>query len=347
MSQPNTPSGDRALTLYLAGILVTLAAMIVAFQIAGQSPIVVVVGTDTPAAASASPGSATPPTIASVPPPAPPTVAAKPASIQVIEVAAVPAAEDINHAAWADAPTLEVPLQAQTIARPFLTRATVKQVRIQAMRDARQIAWRIEWDAPAPAWNVDAGRFTDAVALQFPLQPNTPFMMGGPGLPVRILHWKALWQKDIDEGYQQVEDLHPNYYADLYWFATGKFPFPILESLASPEARQFMPALAAGNPMANPERKTPLEEIIAEGFGTATTRDAAPGNAHGTWQDGRWIVTFIRPLDTADPLAAAIQTGHADAIAFAVWDGSNQNVGGRKHWSGWIPMTLVSGSTTP
>lgn len=345
---PQTSNRDPALTLYVAGILVTLAAMIVAFGISDSAPVVVLVGADSTATAT---GGAVPVPVMPVPsvvapPAAPAAPPALPPTIQVIEVAAVPPAGDPFDPVWDEAPMLEVPLQPQTITRPMLQEVTIKTVRIRAMRDGRQIAWRLDWEAPTPAHNVDAGQFSDGVALQFPLQPNTPFMMGGPGLPVRILHWKALWQRDIDQGYQEVEDLHPNYHADFYWFATGQFPFPVAQSLSSPEARQFMPAMAAGNPVADPDRQTPVEELVAEGFGTATTVRSSPTAAHGAWREGKWTVVITRPLDPDDPLAAAIQSGSADAVALAVWDGSAANVGGRKHWSAWVPMKLISGSAS-
>jgi hypothetical protein len=347
MTNTSNPGGDRALSLYVAGIFVTLAAMILAFAISSPEPIVVVVEPSSSAGGSGSPQGSAPPAAAVSLDPAPPKKPPTPApAIRVIEVAAAPSSDDPFDPQWEHAPDLEVPLQPQTITRPFLQTATVKSLRVQALRDASRIAWRLSWEAPTPAYNVDADRFCDAVAIQLPLLPNTPFMMGGPGKPVHILHWKAIWQKDIDEHYQQTEDLYPNYYADFYWFATGRFPFPVERSLNSPEARQFMPAMAAGNPLANPGRQEPLEELVAEGFGTATTRDDTSGQARGVWRDGRWTVVIDRPLASDDPLATAISGGSADMIAFAVWDGSARQVGGRKQWSNWVPLQLVSGSAS-
>ncbi len=343
MSNISNP-GDRALTLYVAGIFVTLAAMILAYSISGRDPVVVVVDRQPVAAVAPavalSPADASSP-VAPAPAPRPPAPV-----VQVIEMPSAPGVEEVFDPRWDQAPELEIPLQPQTITRPMLQQVTVKSVQVRAIRDAGRIAWRLSWVAPTPAWNVDADRFCDAVALQLPLQPNTPFMMGGPGQPVHILHWKALWQKDLDEHYQQTEDLHPNYFADFYWFATGQFPFPLSTSLNSPEARQYMPAMAAGNPMANPGRKSPLEELVAEGFGTATTRADTPSRARGVWRDGRWTIVIDRPLASDDPLTAALVQGDADAIAFAVWDGSARQVGGRKQWSNWVPLKLVSGSAS-
>ena len=56
--------------------------------------------------------------------------------------------------------------------------------------------------------------------------------MGGRNLPVEILHWKGIWQKDLDEHFQDVQDLHPNYWTDLYWFARGTFPYRVPEAFA-------------------------------------------------------------------------------------------------------------------
>ena len=343
MSRPSKRTGDLALAIYGGGIFITIVAMFVAVLISSPRPVVVVIQGQQPAAGPVATGAGAPDNQATPPAgtatPAAPTTPPAPA-IQVTDVPAVPAADDVFAAEWEKAPTLNVPLLPQNIARPLLGKQTIPSVDVQALRDSSRVAWRVSWAAAEPSSNVDADRFSDAVALQFSLQPGTPFLMGGPGMPVRILHWKALWQKDVTEHYQQVEDVHPNYNSDFYWFASAAFPSPYATSLDNAQARQFMPAMNAGNPMANPGRTKPVEELVAEGFGTSTTvRDTTSG-AFGEWKDGRWTVVFDRPLSPDDPLAAAMAAGKADALAFAVWDGSAKNVGGVKHFSNWIPVKL-------
>ena len=336
MSNEEEKTSGHVLMMFVGGIVVTAVAMAVAVYVAGQRPVVVVVNPAAPAVQASLAGSAQPAgaglTSQVDQPPAPQIVAT--------QTEAVPAVTDLFNAAWDRAAKLDVAVQPQALARPILEAGTIKSVTVQSLRDAGRIAWRISWDAPKPSSNVDANRFADAVAMQFSLEPGTSFMMGNKGKPVRILHWKALWQKDIDEGFQDVHDVHPNVWADFYWFATGEHPFPYETAFASPAAQQFLPALAAGNPMANPARQRPVEELVAEGFGTATSVPGSPSSAHGTWKDGRWTVVFDRPLSAGDPLAAAIQSGKADAISFAVWDGSAGNVGGRKHYCTWIPLKV-------
>jgi len=238
--------------------------------------------------------------------------------------------------AWRDAPAMEIPLQAQRVAMPMLDAVSVETVALQALTDGERMAWRVSWADPSTDANVDSARFSDAVALQFPVAREAHFTMGKDGERVQILHWKALWQKDVDEHFQDVQDLHPNYWADLYWFAEGERPFPVPDSFRDPRSRQWFAAYAAGNPVADFERRVPVEELIAEGFGSLTTQPEQVTTGRGEWRDGEWAVVFLRPLRTDDGLDTQFWNGGRGNVAIAVWDGGAGNVGGRKHWSNWV-----------
>lgn len=243
---------------------------------------------------------------------------------------------DPANTTWASAPLTTVALQPQNQAVPMIEKATITQVRVQAITNGRQIGWRVSWPDPEPNRLVDAGRFCDAVAVQFPLKSNAAYTMGAAGFPVQILHWKALWQEDLDVHFQDVEDLYPNYWADLYWFATGKFPFRVPDSFQRPESRDWFIAYKAGNPMANIDRATSAEELTAEGFGSLTHQEHSVTVGRGSWQGGEWTVVFLRPMETVDPDDYQFAPGTRDTIGFAVWDGAATNVGARKQHSQWV-----------
>lgn len=243
-------------------------------------------------------------------------------------------------AVWDDTPAAELKLQKQTIAMPMLEQTTVDNVRVQALTDGRLIAWRLEWKDPTHDANVDSGRFSDAVALQFPLEPLAPHTMGDHRHPVSILHWKALWQKDVDEHFQDVQDLHPNYWADLYWFAGGTAPQRVPDDFGDPRSHTWFVAYQAGNPMADFERKLPVEELAAIGFGTLTPQAESLTTGRGVWSDGSWHVVFVRPAQTSDAMDYQFWAGDRGSIGVAVWDGAGGNVGGRKHWTNWTDFTV-------
>jgi hypothetical protein len=187
---------------------------------------------------------------------------------------------------------------------------------------------------------VETGRFTDAVAIQFPLTSNASFMMGAHGQRVQILHWKAIWQKDVDEHFQDVQDLHPNYWADLYWFAEGPAPYRVPDSFHRPESRAWFPAHQAGNPMSVFDQTQPVEELVAEGFGTLTHQGQSNSVGEAEWRNGVWTVVVRRPLRTDDPLDYQFFAGTHGQVAIAIWNGSSGNVGGRKHHSDWVEFEL-------
>jgi len=244
-----------------------------------------------------------------------------------------PLGTDPDDPAWELAPVAEVPLQAQNVAAPMNPEVTVHTLRVQALTDGADIAFRLAWPDATLDANVDAGRFTDAAAVQLPLAEAASPMMGGAEAPVLILHWKALWQKDLDEGFQDVQDVHPNFWSDLYWFAEGEFPYPIPKAFEDERSRAWFPALQAGNPMARHDRAQPVEEAVAAGFGSLTARAESDTTAEGRWERGSWAVVVKRPVH-AGGLDLGADGDHR--VSFAVWDGSAGQVGGRKQWSDWV-----------
>jgi Ethylbenzene dehydrogenase len=261
--------------------------------------------------------------------------------LKVAKVAAVPDSNNPLDAAWEKVATIDIPIVPQQVSQPTLEKGTVSVLRVQAIRDDSRYAWRLSWDKAKPAENVEVGQFTDAVAIQFPLVDGAPYTMGGPGLPVRMLYWKAAWQRDVDGGYKGLAALHPNAHSDLYWFSEGKEPHAPDGSTDNPRAQQFVVASKANNPMADYHRKHPIEELTAHGFGSGTHVQDTISRGRGMWQNNQWYVVIDRPIQAGDPLVERFKSApDKQMIAFAVWDGDNANRGGKKQISNWVKMKL-------
>lgn len=229
----------------------------------------------------------------------------------------------------------------QQATMPWLAAGTIATLRVQAAHDGSQLAVRCEWLDDTANGIIDSGRFPDAVAIEFPLKEGAPPTMGAKDAPVQLIHWKAIWQKDIDVGYQDVADVHPNIWSDLYWFADPTRPISIRTSFKNPESLKWLVALQAGNPMAVLQRTTPVEEAIAAGWGTLTHQPTSASKGRGLWTAGKWAVVISRPLKTDDASDAQLAAGKATQIAFAVWDGGKGQIGGRKHWATWVDLGIA------
>jgi len=286
---------------------------------------------------------ASPPTVPSAPwqkaPEGGEPAAAKADKLKIAKIAAV--GEDPYGAFWKDVPYADIALLPQQMAMPLLADGTIPTLQVQAAHDGTTLAVRCAWKDETPDGNVDTGRFPDAVAIEFPLKPGAPPTMGSKDAPVQIIHWKAIWQKDIDVGYQDVQDIHPNFWSDLYWFTEGGYPYKVPDAFKKPESLQWLVAVAAGNPMAVLQRTTPAEELIATGWGTLTHQPTSASKARGLWAAGKWAVVFTRPLKTDDASDAQIEAGKPTQIAFAVWDGGKGQIGGRKHWATWQDVEVA------
>jgi hypothetical protein len=253
---------------------------------------------------------------------------------------------DPDVAWWEHCATYDVTVIPQTVTTPSLMDAEPDVISVRAVHNGRWVAFRLEWADSTRDASVEVSRFSDQVAIQWPisLDPGVSPFMGNPGDPagrVHIVHWKAIWQDDLDKGYQDVQALHPNFWSDFYYMlAQEPYPYPVARSFNSPEARVALMGIYAGNPVAQPQRPTPVEELIAQGFGTLTTQPRQNSVGRGVWSDGRWRVVFARPLVTDDPADAPLQVGRELPTAFALWDGAIKNVGARKRFAPWITLVL-------
>jgi Ethylbenzene dehydrogenase len=335
MSEQNN---SRLIVLFVGSLFVVAMTMIVVIFVATRRPVVVVIPGGADAASAAAPASVSPLGKAAGTPSATPIA---PPTISLVKLESAPAIDNPLDPAWEGIAKFKIPVEMQKTAEPMLDSQTVKEVELQAVHDAKRFVWRLSWEQAVPSYKSNVSEFSDAIAIQFPLKDGAPYTMGGPDMPVAMMYWKALWQKDIDEGFQDVTQVYPNSWYDLYWFAKGTGPQPVATAFEDPASRQFMSGMAAGNTMSNPHRAQPVQELHAEGFGSSTPMPKSPVSARGVWKAGRWHVVFERPNDTVDPLIKRFfENPEQQMLALAVWDGLAQNRGGKKHITNWLPMKV-------
>ena len=122
--------------------------------------------------------------------------------------------------AWNNAKTVDIHMQAQRSIRPGINTPSVPSVKVSSLNNGSEIAFRLEWqDQTRNDTTNMPDKFSDACAIQFPVKKGDTapsYMMGDDEKFVHIIHWKSAWEKDIAEGYQDVEHAYPNYNVDGY-----------------------------------------------------------------------------------------------------------------------------------
>ncbi|HUM71890.1 MAG TPA: ethylbenzene dehydrogenase-related protein, partial [Chloroflexota bacterium] len=267
-------------------------------------------------------------------------------TIVAVQVAGELPLTDAAAAAWEEATAVSIPLSAQIVAKPMFPQANVKAVDVRALTNGEQIAFLVEWeDGTMDDTAVRVQDFADAVAIQFPLMEGQPFFcMGQQGGNVNIWHWKADWQAGMD-GRQDVNDVYPNMYVDGYTFADTEAG--AAAPVSSYEDVNYVPAMAAGNLYASPTYATPVEDLIAGSFGSLTSQSAEAQNVqgHGEYADGKWRVVFTRDLTSLEAEDAQFSNGQVYSLAFAAWDGANEERNGQKSTSQWVSLQLGDTAT--
>ena len=244
--------------------------------------------------------------------------------------------DDPEAAAWGQAAKSRIALIPQQMALPNLGIATIEAIEVRALHDGSTCAFLLEWEDDQRNDLEAVTRFRDAAAVMIPMDVKgeaPSITMGAAGQGVYIIQWKASWQRDVEHGFQGVEASYPRWFNDVY---------PGHETLAAQgmdaeAAEAFYPGLAAGNSLSNQHRRSPVEELTAEGFGSLTTLESQEAKGKGVYDGGRWKVAL-------GPSSAAPRFGSGATIpvAFALWDGGKEQVGARKHYVGWCDLALSS-----
>jgi len=186
--------------------------------------------------------------------------------VELVPVAALPA--DPEDGVWNMADEFIADLLPQDLVEPRKLHPTTTAVRVRAVTDGKDVAFRLEWSDPSDDDTSDPARFSDACAVQLPakIEPTVPApQMGEKGRPVEMTFWTAAWQATVDGRGDSIRDLYPNAAVDHY-----PFQAPALEKDPAGQremAVRYAPALALGNRMAGP-RDQPVQDLIAEGPGT-------------------------------------------------------------------------------
>ena len=215
----------------------------------------------------------------------------------------------VDHPLWQTVAPVRVELHSLRIRT-----APAAIVEIRSLRNAKSIAFHVEWSDPTPDKAfASAHFFLDAIALQFvergDQNGNVPFFgMGEQGKPVNIWHWRA-------DAMQQVEH-------------DGK-------STAGGEDETIRLSL-------DPFRRSPVEELNAEGFGRLSVQSLEDQQVlgRGVWAGGRWRVVMIRNLKTPGPRDVQFEGTDSMLLAVALWDGSAKDKNASKAVSLWQSLKM-------
>ncbi len=228
---------------------------------------------------------------------------------------------------------------------------------VQSLHDGKELALRLTWlDPSRDERAVRVDEFRDAVAIQFALSTDPPFYMGDGNQHggVNIWMWKADREKNIASGYQDMDAAFPDGAMDMYMESAIRaedmsqvdWPVgPITEHHAG-----FVTAWGAGNLVADPTLKTPVECLTARGPGTLAGKPPSFQVVQGqaAYERGVWTVQLQRTLDlpcehahgTEGDAERVFRSGDYLPVSFAIWDGSAGDRDGKKNISIWQKMVI-------
>ena len=223
-------------------------------------------------------------------------------------------------AAWKEVAERQIILMAQIIAPPH-GGGSVQMLLVRAIHNGSWLAFRLEWADSTTNRDVGLNQFRDAAAVGFPTRVTeilpAPFM-GDEHSALNIWQWTA----DFDANAQGAGG-----FADNYPHTPGVWYFP-------PDY-DFQRQVRAWR------GTEPVIEYEAKGFGTLTRKAAQNVRGLGRHVKGRWQVVLRRELTTGNPEDTLFQPGGSTHVVFAVWNGGNSEVNGKKNVTlNWTPFRL-------
>lgn len=259
-----------------------------------------------------------------------------------------PLPEDPRDSAWERARTAYVGLTPL-----WWTEDRIEGLIVQSLHNGDELAVRLSWIDPTDDQRaVRHNEFRDAVALQFSLTADPPFYMGDPGENggVNIWMWKADRQRDLEDGYQDVDSAFPDRVVDRYpdqklsgeEIPTGDWPAaPVIDHDPT-----FVTAWGAGNLVAQPDHTSSVESLVARGPGTLSGMPMNIQRVDGSavYERGVWYVQLKRRMRFADSKGSSeertFRSGDYLPVSFAIWNGSAGDRDGKKNISIWQKLVI-------
>lgn len=238
---------------------------------------------------------------------------------------------------WLKLPPKEVKLIPQDVQEPKLAQPSIQSLKVRSLNNGSWIAFHIEWEDATEDFNLRVDRYSDGVAVEFPLNPKQPpdHRMGSEKEPVHLLLWKAYRQK-AKEGTSFLALNYPNRWSDYNPYELPGNPVSPAQAV---EIKNLLPAVAAENPTV-PGTAPVVEELYAETWNKVTVKEDQHAIGKGTWKDGHWYVVIARPIITPDPQDAPLDEGPS-YVSFACLDGAKANQGPRKMVTeGWLGLEI-------
>jgi mono/diheme cytochrome c family protein len=220
-----------------------------------------------------------------------------------------------------------------------------EELTIRALHDGKELALLLVWaDQTYDHTAIRPQDFRDAAAVEFSLTSDPPFFaMGENGQFVNIWMWKSERQADLEPAFQDLEKIYPNIGIDSYPnLLRSPLEQPMRNALTLESDKAFVTGWGAGNIVSDPQRKSPAEDLTAQGFGTLKARPRIDQKAHakGVFSVGAYRVVFRRELKPSGEHAARFQPGTTVPVAFAIWNGSAGDRDGKKSVTIWQDLKI-------
>ncbi|MFN7169640.1 MAG: ethylbenzene dehydrogenase-related protein [Candidatus Omnitrophota bacterium] len=228
-------------------------------------------------------------------------------------------AKGISPEIWQKLPEREVELVYQVTVLPWPQKGLISPITVKAFHNKKDIYFYIRWKDETEDYILTTNKFSDGCAIMFPLgkkiEPNPSTLLMGFLGKANIWHWKA----SIDREFWLNDFPEDKVYVDFYYpFEKGEL-FPISKDIP----------------------KSAVRDLLAIRVGTITPKETQQVQGKGVWNAGVWEVVFRRSLNPADvELDAIFPLGKKQYCAFAIWNGSKGDRGGRKSISDWVELKI-------
>ncbi len=225
--------------------------------------------------------------------------------------------QDIGTEIWSSLSAHEIDLRYQVMILPWGV-SDVSPLRVKAFHNKKDIYFYLTWGDNTEDRVYDIGKFSDASAMMFPTQKEVPastLMMGFMGKS-NIWQWKA----NADAEYWALDLPQKRVYSDFYYPFEDKELFPVSKS----------------------QTASAVTDFAAISVGTLTPKDQQIIQGKGIWKDNSWQVVMKRSLGISkgSEFDTVFIRESARLCAFAVWNGSNGDRGGRKSISDWVLLEV-------